>query len=86
MALLLHKKHILNSNGEEALLNIYTTKEEACDTEKPCRIVNIKLDDQDIVGYIGYTDELDTPKINSKRILVDGKEYSARKYMGVKSM
>ena len=86
MALLLHKKHILNSNGEEELLNIYTTKEEACDTGKPCRIVNIKLDNQDIIGYIGYTDELDTPKISSKRILVDDKEYSERKYMGVKSM
>lgn len=82
MALLLQKKHIINSNGEEELLSVYTTKEEACDTGKPCRIINIKLDDQDIVGYIGYTDELDTPKISSKRILIDGKEYSERKYMG----
>lgn len=82
MALLLKKKHIINSRGEEELLNIYTTKTEAVDTGKPCKVIQVEVDGEVITGYIGCTDELDTPKASSKRVMIDGKEYAERKYMG----
>lgn len=86
MALLLKNKHIINSSGEEELLNIYTTMSEAVDTGKPCKVIQVEVDGEMIKGYIGCTDELDTKKASSKRVLVDGVEYAERKYMGVKSM
>ena len=86
MALLKVKKHIINSKGEEELLNIYSTKEEACDNGMPCRKIEVSIDGQQTVGYIGLTDELDTPKASSKRISINGKTYSERKYMGSKSL
>ena len=86
MALLNVKKHILNSLGEQEELNIYTTISEAVDTGKPCKVVKINADDQIITGYIGCTDELDTPKASSKRVMVDGVEYAERKYVGIKNM
>lgn len=86
MALLKVKKHIINSKGEEELLNIYSTKEEACDSNMPCRKIEVTIDGQQTVGYIGLTDELDTPKASSKRISINGKTYSERKYMGAKSL
>lgn len=86
MALLKVKKHIINSKGEEELLNMYSTKEEACDSNMPCRKIEVTIDGQQTVGYIGLTDELDTPKASSKRISINGKTYSERKYMGAKSL
>ena len=86
MALLLKNKHIINSSGEEELLNIYTTMLEAVDTGKPCKVIQVEVDGEMIKGYIGCTDELDTKKASSKRVLVDGVEYAERKYMGIKDM
>lgn len=86
MALLLKNKHIINSSGEKELLNIYTTMSEAVDTGKPCKVIQVEVDGEMIKGYIGCTDELDTPKASSKRVMVDGVEYAERKYMGVKDM
>lgn len=86
MALLLKKKHIINSLGEEQELNIYTTKTEAVDDGKPCKVIQVEVDGEMITGYIGCTDELDTKKASSKRVMVDGVEYAERKYMGIKDM
>ena len=86
MALLLKNKHIINSSEEEELLNIYTTMSEAVDTGKPCKVIQVEVDGEMIKGYIGCTDELDTKKASSKRVMVDGVEYAERKYMGIKDM
>ena len=56
MALLLKKKHIINSLGEEQELNIYTTKTEAVDDGKPCKVIQVEIDGEMITGYIGCTD------------------------------
>lgn len=86
MALLLKKKHIINSRGEEELLNIYTTKTEAVDDGYPCKVVQVEVDGEIITGYIGLTDEIGKDKASSKRILKDGITYAEREFMGIKSM
>ena len=86
MALLLKNKHIINSSGKEELLNIYTTMSEAVDTRKPCKVIQVEVDGEMITGYIGCTNELDTPKASSKRVIIGEVEYAERKYMGIKNM
>ena len=87
MALLKEKKHILNSRGEEELLNIYSTKEEACDMNMPCRKIEIhRADGSTVTGFIGYTDEITKAKASSKRISYNGVTYAERKYMGIRTM
>lgn len=49
-------------------------------------MIQVEVDGEMITGYIGCTDELDTKKASSKRVLVDGKEHAERKYMGIKNM
>ena len=44
MALLLKKKHIINSKEQEEILNIYTTKMEAVDDGKPCKVIQVEVD------------------------------------------
>ena len=43
MSLLGIKKHIVNSKGEEELLNIYTERAEACDEGMPCKQIDVSL-------------------------------------------
>lgn len=83
MAKLLKKKHLINSSGEEELLDIYTTKVEATQSRLPCKSVLIDIDGQMTTCYIGLTDELDTLKCSSKRVQIDDKTYAERKYMGM---
>lgn len=83
MAKLLKKKHLINSSGEEELLDIYTTKVEATQSRLPCKSILVDIDGQMTTCYIGLTDELDTPKCSSKRVQIDDKTYAERKYMGM---
>ena len=83
MAKLLKKKHLINSSGEEELLDIYTTKVEATQSRLPCKSILVDIDGQMTTCYIGLTDELDTPKCSSKRAQIDDKTYAERKYMGM---
>lgn len=85
MALLNVKKHIVNSLGEEEELNIYTTISEATNNGL-YKSLKIKTSDGVLIGYIGITEDLDTPKASSKRVMIGGKEYAERKYMGIRSM
>ena len=82
MALLNVKKHIVNSLGEEEELNIYTTISEATNNGL-YKSLKIQTSDGVLTGYIGITEDLDTPKASSKRLVVDGVEYAERKYMGI---
>lgn len=86
MALLLKKKRIINSLGEEQELNIYTTKSEAVDGGMPYKVVKVNVDGEIITGYIGCTNDLSAKKASSKKISFNGIEYRERKYMGVKTM
>lgn len=85
MAVLKVKKHIINSKGIQEDLNIYSTRKEACDDNMPCKQIEVTIDGQVSTGYIGLTDEFDTPKASSKRVEINGKVYAERKYMGLKS-
>lgn len=85
MALLNVKKHIVNSLGEEEELNIYTTISEATNNGL-YKSLKIQTSDGVLTGYIGITEDLDTPKASSKKVEKDGVMYSERKYMGVKNM
>lgn len=85
MAVLKVKKHIINSKGIQEDLNIYSTREESCDDNMPCKKLEIFIDGQLTTGFIGLTDEFDTPKASSKRVEIEGKVYAERKYMGLKS-
>ena len=85
MALLNVKKHIVNGLGEEEELNIYTTISEATNNGL-YKSLKIQTSDGVLTGYIGITEDLDTPKASSKRVMVDGVEYAERKYVGIKNM
>lgn len=82
MAELNIKKQFYNEKGELETLKIYTTQTEV---GTPYKKLTLNIDGENIIGYIGLTDEIDTPKVSSNKVIIDGKEYRERKYVGIKS-
>lgn len=82
MAELNIKKQFYNEKGELETLKIYTTQTEV---GTPYKKLTLNIDGENIIGYIGLTDEIDTPKVSSNKVIIDGKEYRERKYVGIKN-
>lgn len=86
MAKLLKKGYIKNTKGELEELDIYTTIDEATISNEKYTIVEVEVEPSNILkGYIGLIEDVNTKKASSATLIIDGKEYKLRKYVGRKS-